>query len=153
MFLAIKDFFEKNISPNNIIDEGDFDRRLKLATAALLVEVMRADHDVKQEEREVVIKAIQAKFDLNKTETADLVALAEREAENSVSYYEFTSLINKGFNAEQKIKVVELLWQVVFADNVMDKYEEATVRKISDLLYVPHKDFIATRHRVQNMQT
>jgi uncharacterized tellurite resistance protein B-like protein len=77
------------------------------------------------------------------------VSLAEEAAHHATSDYEFTSLINKGFTPEQKVKVVEHLWEVAFADRELHKYEEHLVRRIADLLYVSHTDFIAAKHRVQ----
>ncbi|MDX1811364.1 MAG: TerB family tellurite resistance protein, partial [Gammaproteobacteria bacterium] len=62
--------------------------------------------------------------------------------------YEFTSLINNGFSPEEKVKIIELMWQVAYSDKELEKYEEALVRKIADLLYVPHTAFIAAKHRV-----
>lgn len=122
----------------------------QLATAALLVEMARADYDVKQEERLSVTAAIQKAFGLSATETDELVRLAELEAEHATSLYEFTSLINTHFSAEQKRRVVELLWRVAFADGHLDKYEEHLVRKVADLIYVPHRTFIQAKHHVKN---
>jgi uncharacterized tellurite resistance protein B-like protein len=74
------------------------------------------------------------------------VALAQNE--DAVSLYPFVRLINDHFTAEQKRQIVEATWRVAFADRRLDKYEEAQIRKIADLLYVPHKDFIMTKLRV-----
>ena len=89
------------------------------------------------------------KFGLSEEETRKLVQLAELEADRATSYYEFTSLINNTFTLDKKIKVVEMMWCVAFADNEMEKYEEHFVRKIAELLYVPHQDFIAAKLRAQ----
>jgi len=67
----------------------------------------------------------------------------------ATGYFEFTSLINKGFSYEQKVKVVEHLWEVAFSDASLDKYEEHMVRKIAGLIYVSHKDFIDAKLRVK----
>ena len=63
-------------------------------------------------------------------------------------YYDLTRLINNGFSAAQKVKVIELMWEVAYADDKLQKYEEALVRKVADLIYVPHSDFIAAKHRI-----
>jgi len=78
-----------------------------------------------------------------------LLQLAEEEIWKATGYYEFTSLINKGFTYEQKVKVIEHLWEVAFADAELDKYEEHMVRKIADLIHVEHKDFIDAKLRVK----
>lgn len=148
MLAAIKRFFDTQIAAQ-VSTAGGGDHALHLASAALLVEVTRADHEIKGEEREAVSRAMGSLFGLSHSEVTALLDLAEREVDQSADLYQFTSLVHQSFTLEQKIKVVELLWRVVFADGMVDKYEEATVRKIADLLYVPHPDFIAAKHRAR----
>jgi uncharacterized tellurite resistance protein B-like protein len=75
--------------------------------------------------------------------------MAEDEVWKSTGFYEFTSLINKGLTYEEKVKVIEYLWEVALVDTHLDKYEEHTVRKIADLIYVAHEDFIEAKLRVK----
>jgi uncharacterized tellurite resistance protein B-like protein len=121
-----------------------------VAAVALLLETARADFDVHDEELQSVSRHAREFFMLDESETVELVSLAEAEAQNATCYYEFTSLINKGFSTEDKIKIIELMWQIAYADKKLEKYEEALVRKIADLLYIPHAAFIAAKHRVQS---
>ena len=119
-----------------------------VATAALLVEMMRADHEVRPAEREAVLRALGAAFDdLSADETRDLLARAEERADNATSLYEFTRFINDRLDHEQKAHIVELLWRVAYADGDLDKYEEHLVRRIADLIHVPHSVFIRMKHR------
>ena len=80
-------------------------------------------------------------------EARALIELAENEVDHAVSLYDFTSFLNDTMSNEERAGIVELLWQVAFADAVLDKYEEYYVRKIADLLYVPHRDFIKAKLR------
>jgi len=127
----------------------DPEHSYQLATAVLLLEVTRADFEVKPIEQETVVSAIQTAFDLSPGETAELVALAEREVDHAVCLHDFSSKLNESFSAEEKRHVVELMWKVGFADGHLDKYEEHVIRKVSDLLYVKHRDFVQAKHRVQ----
>ncbi len=149
MMSSIKKFFENNIKQDQEADNSAAEHSLQLATAALLIEISRADLDVKEEERRAVIHSMRSKFSLTEEETGELIRLAEEESRNASSYHEFTTLINEGFNLEKKIKVVEHLWEIAFADSELEKHEEHLIRKISSLLYVPHKEFIATKLRVK----
>jgi uncharacterized tellurite resistance protein B-like protein len=149
MIASIKKFFENNIQQDREVDDNTLEHSLQLATAALLIEISRADLDVKEEERRTIMHSMRSKFSLTEEETGELIGLAEEESHNASSYHEFTSLINEGFNLEKKIKVVEHLWEVAFADSELEKHEEHLIRKISGLLYVPHKEFIATKLRVK----
>ena len=94
--------------------------------------------------------ALREQFGLSERETRELADLAAQEAEEAVSLYQFTGLINRHFSPGEKLQVVENLWRVALADGVLDKYEEALVRKISELIYVPHRDFMQAKHRVQD---
>ena len=121
-----------------------------VATAALLVEMMRADYEVQPEEREAVLRALAAAFDdLSPEETRDLLARAEERADDATSLYEFTQHINRRLDHEQKAHVVELLWRVAYADGDLDKYEEHLVRRIADLIHVPHSVFIRMKHKAR----
>ena len=147
MLDAIKQFFDNYIA-STPAHEQDAEHALQLATAALLIEMMRMDEAIKPEERHAVAGSIQNKFDLSDQEAETLIQLAEDEAALATDYHQFTSLINKGFTLGQKILVIEHLWQVAYADNHLDMYEEHLVRKIAELLYVPHSAFMNAKHKV-----
>jgi uncharacterized tellurite resistance protein B-like protein len=146
MLRAIQDFFRLNIEPD--MQAGPDQHGLQLATAALLFEMLRADDDEHPEERRTLERALQKCFYLSESETRQLAQLAEREAAESVSLYQFTGLINRHFSPDEKIRVVEMLWQIAYADARLDRYEEALVRKIAELIHVPHREFMQAKHRV-----
>lgn len=147
MLDSIKRFFDANLAAAGGTAGGaEQEHAYQLAAAALLIEMTRADHDVKGIERNAVTRALTRAFDLDDSETAELVALAERQADDATSLYEFTRLINDHFEADQKQHFVELLWSVALADGEIDKYEEHLVRKVADLIYVPHQAYIRAKH-------
>lgn len=146
MLDGIRSFFGERIDPDRA---GDPEARLRLAAAALMVEVMRADFDAAEVEKAEVLAAVQRQLSLTEGETAELVALAEEETEGTVCLYEFTRLIHDSFDAERKGRLLEELWRVAFADRVVEAQEEFLIRKIARLLHVPHADFIAARQRAR----
>jgi uncharacterized tellurite resistance protein B-like protein len=143
---AIQDFFRLKIEPD--MEVGPDQHGLQLATAALMFEMLRADDDEHPDERHALERALQKSFALSESETRQLAQLAEREADESVSLYQFTGLINRHFTPNEKIRVVEMLWQVAYADGSLDRYEEALVRKVAELIHVPHREFMQAKHRV-----
>jgi uncharacterized tellurite resistance protein B-like protein len=150
MLRALQEFFESNMRPSgSTTSEEDREHALRLATAALLIEMSRADFTEREVEREAIEESLKRFFDLTPEETDTLRSLAEKEADASTSLHPFTSLINDHYLLEQKITVVEMLWRVCYADGHKDMHEEHLVRKIANLLYVPHQDFIRARHRVE----
>lgn len=149
MIRRIQRFFSEHIQSRINADRGGGEQAVRIATAALLVEVTRADFHVELSERRAVISAMQEMFGLNRQETDELVALAEEEVDTSVSLYQFTELVDREFSQEQKARVIEMMWRVAFADLNKDHNEEYLVRKVADLLHVPHSTFIRTRHNVE----
>ena len=132
--------------------EGTEEREhaLRLAIATLLVEVVRADQEEAVVEEEVVLKQLGNFFDLSKEETSLLVQAAEQEADYAVSLQSFTRELHENLTIKEKHVVIEMLWRVALADSQLDKYEDYLVRKVADLLYVPHQDLIRIRNRVSD---
>jgi uncharacterized tellurite resistance protein B-like protein len=125
------------------------DHALRLATAALLVEMSRADADETADERRRVAELVARQFGLNAAEANALLADAARRADTAVSLHEFARLLNAELEPADKSRVIEHLWRIAFADARLDRYEDHLVRKVADLLYVPHAEFIRTKLKVQ----
>tara|TARA_B100000315_G_scaffold253735_1_gene293189 strand:- start:3709 stop:4173 length:465 start_codon:yes stop_codon:yes gene_type:complete len=149
MLQSIKLFFKEKISPPSSNKPGDSEHAIQLATAALLIEIARADFKVKDEERRAVTAAIQSAFQLSTNETETLLLLAEEEVNQSTDMFQFATLVDKQFPRERKIVVLEHLWTVAFADEDLEKYEEHLIRKVTTLLHLDHKDFIDAKLRVK----
>ena len=148
MLKAIQQFFDSQILSNSTASEVDIDHQLKLATTALLIEMMLQDDDVAEQELITVKSSIKTTFNITDEETTELFELAEKEQRNATDYHQFTSLIAKNYTKEQKLHVIENLWKVAFADGRLDSLEEHMLRRISDLIYVSHSDFIRIKHKV-----
>ncbi|WJW75830.1 TerB family tellurite resistance protein [Thiohalobacter sp. IOR34] len=149
MLNVIRQFFERSMRPG--LDGGGEagGHALRLATAALLMEVLHADFEEQPVERETVARLLRQHFGLSTAEAEELLRLGEQEAREASSLFQFTALIDKTFSVEQKTAVVELMWRVAFADRRLDKHEEYLVRKVADLLHVPHRAFLQAKLRVQ----
>jgi len=146
MLNAIRRFFDEHIATADGVVSDE--HRLRLATAALIAEVMRLDGQA-DSERAAFLAALQRRFSLSDDEASMLVSLAEAEARDAVDYYQFTSLINRAFTASQKAHVVELMWEVAYADGTLSAHEQHVMRKIADLLYLSHGDYIAAKLRAK----
>ena len=148
MLKAIRGFFEANIATEDN-SELDADKR-QLATAALLIEVASADHSVDPGELDRIKSILQQKFGLDTEQLNLLTELARSEQDEATSLYQFTQLINEHCNPEDKFKLITAMWEVAFADDTIDKYEEHLIRRVSDLIYVSHSDFIRAKHAAQS---
>lgn len=142
MLASIRSFFIKALAEDSV---GNERHSLEIATAALLVEVVRMDGEATAEEREATLRAVRGKFNLAPGQAQQLIDLAEAEARQANDYYQFTSIINRRFTQAQKIQVVALMWEIAYADKVATPIEEHLIRKIADLLYVEHRDYITAK--------
>jgi uncharacterized tellurite resistance protein B-like protein len=122
---------------------------LQLATAVMLIEVMRADPGFGAAERRAVVEALHTKFALADDEVQRLVELGERAARASTDWFEFTSHINTHFDMPAKIRMVELMWRVAYADGRLSEHERHTLWRLSDLLHVPHGAYVNAKMRAQ----
>lgn len=146
MIQRLLDFFNQHLSADDT--SVDPDHQLKLASASLLIEMIRMDHKIDTAEHDMVKALIQKDFQLGDNETEELFELAEEEARNAVDYYRFAKLINEQYDNAKKIQIIENLWHIAYADGELDKYEEHYLRKVAEILHVPHKEFIKAKHRV-----
>ena len=147
MLASIKDFFINRLDSNLETGPEKRETRIKIATAALMFEIGLSDSHIQEEERLQIEQAMRKTFNLNEEETRELIMIAENEIDNAVSLYEFTRLLNERLSRGERNRIIEMLWQVACADNVLDKYEEYYIRKIADLLYITHADYIRAKHR------
>jgi uncharacterized tellurite resistance protein B-like protein len=144
MFQTLRTLFEQQIA--SFAEEPEARHSLELASAALLMEISRADHDVSDVEREVINTAIKKVFHLSDDDIEDLMSTAENVVDSAISLFDFTTIVNERFNREQKVDLLGMLWAVAYADNELDHYEEYYVRKIAGLLHISHSDYIRTKH-------
>ncbi len=119
-----------------------------LAVAALLLEVLLADYDVAPAERQQVMTSVSALLGLGAEAAQALVEEAERHIDKSHDLYQFTSQINRTCSEAEKVRLLEALWRVAIADLTVHKYEEHLIRRVADLLHVPHSGYIAAKLRV-----
>lgn len=118
---------------------------LQLATAVLLVEVMRADATCGDAERSRTLITLRQRFALSDDELARLMQRAENTAQGANDFFSFTSTMNDQFTQAQKIQVVEYMWQVAYADGHLDAHENHLISKVAGLLHVTHGEYIAAK--------
>lgn len=147
MLNSLKDFLKNTLQVNDAALAKEAPRNIELAAAVLMVEISLADSSLDDDERRFITSALRDEFRLSTEEAATIMALAEKESDHAVSLYEFTRLINESMSPPDKVHIIELLWRVAFADSVLDKYEEYYIRKIADLLYISHTDYIRAKHK------
>jgi uncharacterized tellurite resistance protein B-like protein len=151
MLEAVQRFFDEHLQTSPEAKAPIVaDRPLQLATAALLIEMTRADREIKTDEIDAVTRAVERTLGLSAEQTLHLVRLAEEEVKVSGSFREFARLIDERYTLEQKRRIVLLLWKVAYADAVLAGHEEYLVRKIANLIHLPLADFAAAKIRARD---
>jgi len=130
-------------------DEKPDQHWVERLTALLLVEISRADSAIDDVELAAIASAIQSSStSLQSDEIEQIISAAMRDVETTISFREHIRQINSGFTRDQKLSLIEQMWRVAYADADLDKYEEYTIRKLADLLYIEHHEFIRAKLRV-----
>ena len=150
MILRVKQFFESRLIISTTTSQNDIDHKLKLGCAVLMFEMVHVDGEIHDNEEQKIRQALQQQFNITDAETEELLAIAHEKKSSTADYYQFTSMINQHYSQQQKIFLVEQLWQIAYADNELDKFEEHLVRKLAELLHVPHRHFMQSKHRAEN---
>jgi uncharacterized tellurite resistance protein B-like protein len=149
MLRTLQDLLDRLLPPDPTADPRAAEHALQLATAVMLVEVMRADTSFHAGEREAVLAALRDKFALADDEAQRLAELAETTAHGATDLFTFTSRINERFEMAQKIRMIEHMWRVAYADGHLSEHERHVLWRIADLLHVPQGAYVHARLRAQ----
>ena len=136
-----KKIFNTEESENIEIDDNTATK----ACIALLLETSMADEILDDKEIDALKITLIKDFKIGNDEVDELIAFSKENVKDSTSLYEFTRDINDSFSAEQRIQLIESMWKIAYADGNIDKYEEHIIRKVSNLIYVAHSDFIKAK--------
>jgi uncharacterized tellurite resistance protein B-like protein len=147
VFDAVKRFVENLSGAENLAREFDEDD-YRLAAAALLIHVANADGRIDLAERRKLQRIIKERFGLDAASAAKLIAAAEQSDREAVDFYHFTSVLKRALNEVGRLKMVEKLWEIAFADGAVDELEENTIWRIAELLGVTGRDRVWLRQKV-----
>ncbi len=146
MLEKLNDFLSALIPPAEA--EKPPEHTLQLATAVLLIEVMRSDGSTNAE-RATILKILKERFRLPDAEVAQLAEHGKQTVKTANDLYQFTSLINRELALPEKIRLIEYMWQVAYVDGHISAQENHLMRKMADLLYISHGDYIAAKMRAK----
>ncbi len=149
MFQNFKEFLADITGSQPSVTPQERAERVQLAAAVLLVEVVRADGSLDAAERATALAALQARFPLPPAALEALLAHAQNSARVAYDYQHFTGEINDAFSHDDKVRLVEALWQVAYADQHVDANENHAISKIAGLLHVTHGEYIAVKIRAK----
>jgi uncharacterized tellurite resistance protein B-like protein len=150
MIENIKKFFSEKIDTSDQESQVSSERSVPIAACALLLEMAHADSEFIQSERDNIIAILQSSFDMTEDDANELLNLADLERKESLDLWQFTNLINQNYSNEEKIRVAETLWRVIYTDGKVDKHEEYLMRKLTFLLDLQHRDMIEAKFKARD---
>jgi uncharacterized tellurite resistance protein B-like protein len=130
--------------------EGRSDYEIQVATCALLLEMSNIDGVVSQEERDRIVSSLEKERGLTHEEVEGLIHEADRQLKESVDLWQFTNLINQNYTEAERIRVVELVWEIAYTDGRLDQHEDYFVHKLANLLRLTHRQLIGAKLRVKD---
>jgi uncharacterized tellurite resistance protein B-like protein len=153
MIAKLKAFFENELKLNAPGDsEQQVKAKLEQACAILLIEITKADYEETAEEKQKVRTILKTEFTLSDAKLDALIELSHSEGEGLTSMYPFTSIINEHYSYPEKVNLIRLMWKVAYADGDLCKYEDHLIRKVAELIYIDHRDFIQAKLSVREAQ-
>lgn len=147
MLGVFKNIFDGSNKKQN---EGDRELKLRVATCVLLLEAATADSNFSSEEQEKIIQILKSRFQMDDMSVKELIDKSTMEKKNSTDLWYFTNLINKNLDNEEKYNLMELVWEVIYSDGTLDKFENYIAHKLLNMLNLDHSRFIELKMKVKN---
>ncbi len=138
MIDRLLDLFRKEDQDKDEIDPA-------LAASALMFEVVWADHDIDDQELHAMSSLLESQFSLSPQRVTEIINQTRANHDASVGVFPFTRALNEQLSQQEKFAVIRSMWAIALADQQIDVFEEHTIRRIADLLYVPHAKFIEAK--------
>ncbi len=133
---------QESLKTNDVVDRVDRNKQLQIATAALFIEMAKADGEFTEEERENVIQSLQKQFNIDAVYVNELMELSKLKLKDSVSLFEFSNVVNENFTNEDKNILLKNLWRLIYTDKKLDKYEDRLIKIIGGMMKMDHKQII-----------
>jgi len=148
MIAKIRRFFEDNLLLSDQKPQ-EYEKQIELACITLMIELAKVDQSIDDDELSIIRNTAKNTFNINNEKIDEIIELALEESKHSTSLYQFTDLVNNHYSDAMKYQLVLAMWEVAFADGELDKYEEHLIRKVAELIYVPHLKFMEAKFNAQ----
>ncbi len=142
MIRYLKEIFKL---PGETTESLGVDKKVQIATCALLIEMANADDNFTEEERKKIISAMQKTFDLSREYVDELIELSEERVKKSIDIYGFATTINENFSKDEKFELLKNLWRLIYTDETLDMNEDHLIKKIGNTLNMEHSDVIGAK--------
>jgi len=142
MFDTIQRFFKPAVNGENDKEKNSETHNVNVATCALLLEIAQIDGEFSAEEQKNIIEILKQEYQLSDEYIEEITKIAEQDLKESHDLWKFTNLINNYYDHDEKIKIIEIVWKIIYSDGNLDKHEDYLVHKLSRLLNLRHSELI-----------
>ena len=150
MLGKFKKIFNSSSRGKSQLSREDRELRLQTATCVILLEAATADENFSDQEQRKIIDILKVRYNMTDDEVEELIEKSERERADSTDLWYFTNLINENMDIEEKYSLMELVWEVIYSDGTLDKFENYIARKLQNMLNLDHSTFIELKMKVKN---
>lgn len=148
MIDLVKKFFGKSTKGAPESQEGEESHDIRVATCALLLEMANIDGEFSGAEQENILDTLKKTYQLSEEHAEALIEASNEELKGRIDFWQFTHLINQNYSMEEKIRIIEMVWEIAYADGRLDKHEDYLVHKLAKLLHLTHKQLIEAKLKV-----
>jgi len=148
MIDLLKRFFGKSTNDFTLGESERTSHDIRIATCALLLEMANIDGKFSDSEKENIISILKNNYNLPDEYANALIKDADEELKSSIDLWQFTNLINQNYSIDEKVQIIETVWQIVYTDGKLDKYEDYLMHKLAKLLRLTHKQLIDAKLKV-----
>lgn len=145
MLGLLKQYFSPLTLTSEEQSQDDLEKKLKVAACVLILEIAKSDYEFSAQEKEAVRDILKNNLGVAEEEIDEILNIAEKERNENIDLWEYTRLINQNYSFEAKKKLVEMFWKIIYADGILDQYEDHLVHKLTDLLHLSHQDLIEAK--------
>jgi uncharacterized tellurite resistance protein B-like protein len=145
LFERLKSILAGEVKTPSAQDEAEKKRRLQIATAVILLEVALSDDEYTNDEQELIVEILKENFSLDDESVRELLLVSEEQRSRSIDLWHFTEIINSRYEDEDKYRIIEMVWKVIYADGRLDKFEDHIVHKLALILHIPHERMIEAK--------
>lgn len=149
MIGVLKKLFDSPGNGSSAPGNAGREERLKVATCVILLEAANADESFSGEERAKVVDILRKKFSMSGAEVEDLISESVMERKDATDLWHFTTIINRSMDNEEKYGLMELVWEVIYSDGTLDRFENYIAHKLLGMLNIDHSKFIELKMKVR----
>ena len=144
----LKKYFTKTSDDATAAESVRTSRDVRIATCALLLEIANIDGRFSESEKKSVVEILQDSYQLSAEHATALMKAADEQLEKSIDLWHFAKLINENYSTEEKIRIIEMVWQIIYTDGKLDKHEDYLAHKLANLLRLSHEQLIEAKLKV-----